>query len=172
MRPDVADENDNKPSATPNPTVGTASKPGAEPNAEVARIANLLGGCLWIWRLLIETKFWTFLIPWPLHHLKRLSKSGRANPARGSGWLTFGIVLWFLLARFSTVGLDSVERHYAADASKVLFSGAFLLGTILSVSVAMPGQAVMKAILADDPSFALDFVVPFVWAFLWGIAGA
>lgn len=110
----------------------------------------------------------TFLVPWPLHHLQlvwnrrpRATEKHRAYTFVSSGWLTVSIALWLYMALVVRVTLQGFAQNYAADASKALLSGAFLLGTILSVSVAMPGQAVMKVVIGKRPSFAIQFVVPF-----------
>ncbi len=67
--------------------------------------------------------------------------------------------------------VPSDAKSAAVDISKLLFSGSFLIGTILSLSVAVPGQALIKVLLNKDPEYAVDFVVPFMWSFMWGIIG-
>lgn len=67
-------------------------------------------------------------------------------------------------------GLAEFGASHAGDLSRALFTGSFLVMTMLSVSVATPGQAILRLVLGKSPLFAVEFVSPTLWAFLWGIA--
>lgn len=132
----------------------------------------------WWWRLLRLAQAWCFFIPWPLPYVLYMIPSFRRHfltPRKrwtmASGWLTVCILFWLAFV-FLLPANASRDDKYAAEAAKILFSGAFLLGTILSVSVALPGQAVIKTVIATKPEAVVDFVVPFLWALMWGISGA
>lgn len=137
----------------------------------------------WWFRVLGIQQAWEFIIPFPLPEivrffLRRLSKEYDEKKlpwwagVHSSLWMTLTIILsaysYYGSMRFESARLLSV---YAADASKTLFTAAFLLGTILSVSVALPGQAVIKSQIDRDPDFVFDFMAPFMWALMWGIIG-
>jgi hypothetical protein len=64
--------------------------------------------------------------------------------------------------------LESLDPKFAADASRTLYTAAFLIMTMLSLSVALPGQAIIRLVLGRNPRFVADFVTPTLWAFLWG----
>jgi hypothetical protein len=156
-----------------------------DPEAERSRlIETLTKHHTWIFRAFGAIRAWEYLVPWPLGcvHFFLLRLRGNKLPFKDwlksrdrvddNGWLSFAIVTWLYLAVVVDVRLDRVQAVYASDCAKILFSGAFLIGTVLSVSVAMPGQALAKVALGRDSSFALNFVLPLFWGFLWGIAGA
>ena len=81
-------------------------------------------------------------------------------------WLT-AVILGALA--LGTEYLQSVDVKYTAEASRLLFASAFLILTMLSLSVALPGQAILRLVLRRNPLFSVDFVAPTLWAFLWSI---
>jgi hypothetical protein len=140
-------------------------------DARRARLMEVLGDhYFWIPRILLRARVWEWLVPWPgLWPIRVLQNASTRRTSSGSGWLTADIVLYLYLFIVTGFEPEKAVSAYAADIAKALFSGAFLVGTVLSVSVAMPGQAILRLVLARDPDFAVNFVVPSLWAFLWGV---
>ena len=144
---------------------------GMDPaKAEAGMLLRVLGGHgTWWWGVLARTRAWEWFIPWPMG---RVLRRMRLDVRGDSAWFTASIgVTLYAIYHFNHGALEG-NLKYAEEGAKVLFSGVFLLGTILSVSMAMPGQAIMKAVLARRPSYAIKFLVPFMWALTWGMAGA
>jgi hypothetical protein len=144
---------------------------------ERARLQEVLGAHgLWIPRLLFVARAWEYVLPWPLGYVDYLFQYSRSGPKRrridDSAWVTFVLVVWCYAAYVAKATPGHFEKSYAPDVSKILFSGAFLIGTILSVSVALPGQSLAKLALGRRPMFAVEFVLPMFWGFLSGIFGA
>jgi hypothetical protein len=129
-------------------------------------------------------RFWNFLVPWPLGQLimvafRKLRRKKAENGTEkkrvypSSILLTFAIISYVFLWWFMKQHSDDLG-HYAtiaSDGSKMLLSGAFLLGTILSVSVSVPGTTVIKYVIKKRPMGGVNFVIPFMWAFMWGLVG-
>lgn len=126
---------------------------------------------IWWWAIFIRTKTWAALLPWPVHYVLRLVPVQYLSDVESSAWATLTIPISAYLIHHLGV-IPSRDAKLAFECAKLLVSGAFLIGTILSVSVAMPGQALMKVILKKNPQFALEFVVPFMWGFMWSLTGA
>src|SRR5271165_2164965 len=86
----------------PNLTPEIAAAQRARTSAELEKIAgHLRDHDLWVLRLLVYAKFWTFFLPWPLHHvqflwgLRRTKSSTHKRYAFTSDrWLTFAIGIW------------------------------------------------------------------------------
>jgi hypothetical protein len=124
----------------------------------------------------VRAKAWEFAIPWPIEKIEYFCARRRGvtwkkfEPTYGSsGWLTFSIVVWLFVALYVEPSLARFATKYAGDVAKTLLSGALLVGTMLSVSVSLPGQTIVKLVIEDDPESAIEFVTPFLWAFLWGV---
>jgi hypothetical protein len=163
------------------PPPATPKDETAERASDAARLLKRLGehgG--WLSAVLSEARWYEALIPWPLAHLQALVEPRRIftspktwRPTLGdSRWTTFALAMWALVTFVVKPKLANIEALYAADAAKALLTGAFLVGTILSVSVALPGQTIISVALRRMPSFAVSFVFPSLWALLTGITGA
>jgi len=145
----------------------TTSDP--DPKEERKRLLHMIQTQAWLFRSFKEAGAAAWLIPWPFGK-SQVDDDGEKRG--GNVYLTTAIVLWLSVVLLVHPSLNNFEAKYAGDCAKVLFTGSFLLGTILSVSVALPGQSLAKLTLAGDPRFAFDFVMPLVWGFVWGIIGA
>lgn len=167
MNPSATESDSNMPSAP-----GGAQSANDEAKLEATELLNILGRHgRWWWLLLFRAKAWNFLLPWPLGSVVSFLRRDKARPKQ-SGWLSLSVpVAWYAIREFTTAS-PMFDDKLAAEAAKILFSGVFLLGTILSVSVAMPGQAIIKSILRKSPSWSIEFVAPFMWSLMWGIVGA
>lgn len=148
------------------------SRPPSTAEEQDARVSKLLHTDGWWWKVLWLAKPWRFVTPWPAEWILRPSGAKRQE-SRDSVWMTVAIVTTYLL--WSSVGTDvdgtRFERR-AGEWSRQLFTGAFLLGTLLSVSNALPGQTVLKAVVRRTPDYILKFAVPYAWAVTTGLAGA
>lgn len=132
----------------------------------LVEVARQLGDhYLWLPKLLWRAGCWRWLIPWPLLLLPNRFTGSKEH---GSLWLTLVLISAYFVGADS---LQNVDGGYAADAARTLFAGSFLVITMLSLSVALPGQAILKLVLEGEPLFAVEFVSPTLWAFLWGISG-
>lgn len=94
-------------------------------------------------------------------------KNRRRPREHGSVWLS---LISGIAAVLGFDGLAELGASHAGDISRALLAGSFLVMTMLSVSVATPGQAILRLVLGKSPLLAVEFVSPALWAFLWGIS--
>ena len=127
--------------------------------------ADLGDHYFWLPKVLLRAGAWRWLVPWPLIWLALRWRDPNLKE-HGSVWLT-AVILGALA--LGTEYLQSVDVKYTAEASRLLFASAFLILTMLSLSVALPGQAILRLVLRRNPLFSVDFVAPTLWAFLWSI---
>ncbi|MBN1607838.1 MAG: hypothetical protein JW940_14465 [Polyangiaceae bacterium] len=121
----------------------------------------------WLPRLFMRAGGWRWLVPWPFLFI--INRRRRiASREHGSIWLT-AVSAAALLA--GPERLQAMGSSHAAESARILFAGSFLVITMLSLSVAVPGQATLRLVLAKNPLFAAEFVSPTLWAFLWGVGG-
>lgn len=121
----------------------------------------------WLIKVLVRAGGWRLIVPWPMLALG--SKARRAqSKEHGSAWLT---VVAGASMSMGPERLQALSNSFAADSARTIFTAAFLVITMLSLSVALPGQAVIKLVLGRTPLFAAEFVAPTLWAFLWGMIG-
>jgi hypothetical protein len=145
---------------------GNGEKPGAEHAKLIRRVFDGSHNTWW-WRLLVEARFWWFLVPWPLGRLLDGPKPKRTAQFRDNSYLTATLFFWVLY--LFGKGPDGALFDGGA---KALFSGALALMGVLSLSIALPGQTLLKRVVVGAPRAAITFVAPFVWALLWGLLGA
>lgn len=67
-------------------------------------------------------------------------------------------------------GLENLER--ASDFGRNLFTGAFLIGTLLSVSSGTVASAVIRSTAIAAPRSIRSLGAVFGWSLLFGLAGA
>lgn len=162
--------------------MSSTEKPPQTPQDRASSLLNsiIADHTFWWWKALIHAKAWQYFYIWPIPELirKGLSLFGKkqrpaSQQANSSAWLTLGVVIF--IASYQTTQHFKESSHLlqiAGDLSKILLTATFLVGTILSVSVAIPGQAVINNLLRNEPDFALEFVAPFMWSLMWGVLGA
>lgn len=164
------------------PKLGASTKQsnGLEAD-EAGQLLTILGRHgLWWWLVLLRVHAVTFLVPWPLPYIawpfirRRFSSvegRERAWYTQSSGWTTLSLMAAWLLNKFTHPNLTR-DAKIAGELAKTLFSGSLLVCTILSLSVALPGQTILKSVLTQNPSFSIDYVVPFMWTFMCGFSAA
>jgi hypothetical protein len=65
---------------------------------------------------------------------------------------------------------DAVGK-LVTECGKVLLTATFLLVTILNLSIAVPAQTALKPFITARPQNVLEYVNPFLWSLVSGIAG-
>lgn len=130
--------------------------------------AQLLNHNRWFWTLFFTPSLLVELVPWPLLWLLR--KRSKAEGTNGSVWATMTLVWSGYLIYHSGVSAE-LEARYASDGSRTLFTGAFLLGTLLGLTNTAAGAAIKRSI-EDDAASALEVGATFAWGLLFGLVGA
>ena len=129
---------------------------------------KLLDHNRWFWTLFFRPNLLAELIPWPLLWLFR--KTSKAEHSNGSAWATMTVVWTGYLIYYSGANAD-LEARYASDGSRTLFTGAFLLGTLLGLTNTAAGTAIKRSI-EEDAASALEVGATFAWGLLFGLVGA
>jgi len=127
--------------------------------------ADLGDHYFWLPRVFMRAGAWRWLIPWPFLWMALRWRQPNLKD-HGSVWLS---AVSLLALALGAQRLQSIDVKYTVEAARVLFASAFLILTMLSLSVALPGQAILRLVQRRDPLFSVDFVSPTLWAFLWSI---
>ncbi|MFP2895699.1 hypothetical protein [Corallococcus sp. 4LFB] len=150
--------------------------PTKTPEEQDKELRELIGSRWWFFKVLNTDKSWNYLVPWPIPVLVQRWRQSRGRKAKGKlaedgRWSTLAILLTIYMWSFT--GSETVvhDQSRASDAGKILFTGAFLLGTLLSVSITLPGQSVLKPLITKKPSVITNFAAAFAWSLLWGLSG-
>lgn len=121
----------------------------------------------WVWSLIATLDPWTECVPWPL--LMAVPGKSKEKESRGSVWLSCALALSAYLIYYSGGSLER-DGRYAADAARTLFTGAFLLGTLLSVTNTVAGPAIRRS-AKNDANVVLVVGGAFAWGVLLGLIG-
>src|SRR6266446_2868779 len=149
--------------------------PISEDDLQRAALNLTLAHSAWFWRVLAQAHFYAFLIPFPLPWVifrpfwpKAFHREFRKWWSRSSIWPTLTVIAFFLRPRISNF---EAQTNIATEIGKLMFTATFLNATLLSLSVALPGQSVLKAFITQRPKQVVTFAAPFLWALLFGLLG-
>lgn len=168
--------------------------PQKSPEEQEKELREILRSDWWLFKILSADQAWGYLIPWPFPKLWAKFKHWRTRGERKSEpriwanlvpddsddapkpiesglWTTLALALTAYVCWFTSKETLDHDHARASDAGKTLFTGAFLLGTLLSVSVSLPGQSLLKPLLTKSPRAIIFFASAFAWSLLWGLSG-
>lgn len=137
------------------------------PQDAIPRVIATMSSRWWFFKLIYDGGVLWALVPFPLSFLLgRLLKKKRPDSGL---WATAAYLIVGLLLCFAPPGDEGVRR--IVETGRVMMTGAFLIGTLLSVSSGLVASSIIRTTVTRSPAQIVGLGAVFSWALLWGLSG-
>lgn len=137
------------------------------PQDAIPRVLATMSSRWWFFKLIYDGGVLWALVPFPLSVL--LGKLLKKKRVESGLWATTAYAIVGLLLWFAPPGDDGVKR--IVETGRVMMTGAFLIGTLLSVSSGLVASSIIRTTVTRSPAQIVGLGAVFAWALLWGLGG-